>query len=601
MAKMTTRQDIEQTITALETQRGILDDIVVETSLAALRHQLKALHYNKIPDSALRGERKQVTVMFADISGFTAMSEKLDPEEVRGLINACFEQLSMPIARYDGHIDKFIGDEIMALFGAPIVHENDPERALRAALEMMTILEEFNREHAGKIPKPLALHFGINTGLVIAGGIGTSQRQDYSVMGDTVNLAARLEDLSETGEILVGTDTYRLTAPLFEFEPLKPVRLKGKEQPVRVYRLLRAKAVPGGQIRGIEGLVSSLVGRAAEMAELTDALERIYDGKGRVISVIGDAGVGKSRLVDELSQACRLGDKGDWFEGRALSYGESASYLVARDVLSNMFGLNLETSSAEAELILHTDLEQCLPEQATEVYPYLAHLLEIHLDEESAQRIKYLDGEVLHRQILQSIQTYILARTKQTPLILVWDDLHWADPSSLALLEALVPLTQHCALLLILMYRPVPDGQMSIYHQKIGEIVGNAHRVVRLTPLKPEESGQMLDALLGPDALPVKIRDLIITKAEGNPFYLEEVIRSLINQEVIKQSDNDQAWGATPGLDDITIPDTLQGVIMARVDQLDPDMKRVLQIASVIGRDFPREVLERVLTRVVRG
>ena len=596
---MTNRQDIEQTITALEARRATLGDTVVETSLTALRHQLKTLDHREIPDSALRGERKQVTVMFADISGFTAMSEKLDPEEVRSLINACFERLGMPIARYSGHIDKFIGDEIMALFGAPVVHENDPERALRAALEMMAVLAEFNREHADKIPVPLALHFGINTGLVIAGGIGTSQRQDYSVMGDTVNLAARLEDLSEAGEILVGADTYRLTAPLFEFEPLKPVRLKGKEQPVRVYRLLRAKAVPGGQIRGIEGLVSSLAGRAAELAELNDTLEQVYHGRGGVISVTGDAGVGKSRLVEELSQACRLGDKADWFEGRALSHGESSSYLVARSVLGNMLGLGLETSSAEAELLLRTELEQCMPDHVTENYPYLAHLLEIHLDEAEAQRIKYLDGEALHRQILQSVQNYVLARTRQMPLVLVWEDLHWADPSSMALLEALAPVTQQCALLLILIYRPVLDSRTAVYHQKIDEITGDAHKVVRLSPLNAAESGQVLDDLLGPDALPKKIRELIITKAEGNPFYLEEVIRSLINRAAITRSDDNQGWVATPELDDIKLPDTLQGVIMARVDQLDPDMKHVLQVASIVGRDFPHKILEQVLKRGV--
>ena len=272
---MTDRREIEEAMSALEAQRTLLGEAVVETSLAALRQQLTPSTLPEITTSALSGERKLVTVMFADISGFTAMSEKLDPEEVRGMINACFERLGAVIDRYGGHIDKFIGDEIMALFGAPIAHENDPERSLRAALDMMAALEEFNREHGHMIPKPLALHFGINSGLVIAGGIGTSQRQDYSVMGDTVNLAARLEDLSETGEILVGEATYRLTASFFEFEAMKPVKVKGKEQSVRVYRLLKAKAVLGGQMRGIEGLSSPLVGRAEELEQLKQLLKRL--------------------------------------------------------------------------------------------------------------------------------------------------------------------------------------------------------------------------------------------------------------------------------------------------------------------------------------
>ena len=317
---MTERQDIVQAITTLEAQRAFLDQTVVETSLAALRKQLIELERAETLPLALKGERKQVTVMFADISGFTAMSEKLDPEEVRSMINACFERLGAVIDQYGGHIDKFIGDEIMALFGAPVAHENDPERALRAALDMMAALAEFNVEHAARIPKPLALHFGINSGLAIAGGIGTRQRQDYSVMGDTVNLAARLEDLSEAGEILTGEDTYRLTAPLFEFEPMKPVAVKGKEKPVQIYRLLRAKAAPG-RVRGIEGLSSPMVGRERELAAAQAVLANFQQGQGGVISIIGEAGLGKSRLIAELWQLCQQNGQTDWAEGRALSSG----------------------------------------------------------------------------------------------------------------------------------------------------------------------------------------------------------------------------------------------------------------------------------------
>ncbi len=598
---MNNRRQIEQAMAALQVQRPTLGDEIVDTSIAALRQQLTNLSQPEIIRSALRGERKQVTVMFADISGFTAMSEKLDPEEVRSMINACFERLGKVIDRYGGHIDKFIGDEIMALFGAPVAHENDPERALRAALEMMAELEEFNRQHARQIPKPLALHFGINSGLVIAGGIGTSQRQDYSVMGDTVNLAARLEDLSEAGEILVGEDTYRLTAPLFEFETLKPVKLKGKEKPVRVYRALKAKAVPGGQIRGIEGVSSPLVGRKTELAELSQIFEAVCSGRGGVVSVIGDAGLGKSRLVSELCLTCQQSGQADWFEGRALSHAESASYLVTRDVLRNMLGINLETLSAQAEMALRTELEQVMPARAVEIYPYLAHLLEIHLDEESARRIRYLEGEALHRQIMQSVQDFVKARSGLSPLVLVWEDLHWADPSSLTLLESLLPLTRQCALLLVQLYRPVLDSQVWNYRQNIGNLIGDAHTVVKLAPLTTTESGELLDNLLGADALPEKARRLIITKAEGNPFYLEEVIRSLINQGAITRSADGLSWLAAAGLDEIKLPDTLQGVIMARVDQLDPQTKRVLQIASVVGRNFPYNVLDKVLARLAGG
>ena len=595
---MTNRQDIEQAISALETQRSTLGDTVVEVSLAALRRQLNGQDKKVVSSSALRGERKQVTVMFADISGFTAMSEKLDPEEVRSMINACFERLGAVIDRYGGHIDKFIGDEIMALFGAPVAHENDPERSLRAALDMMGALESFNQEHGHQIPKPLALHFGINTGLVIAGGIGTSQRQDYSVMGDTVNLAARLEDLSEAGEILVGEGTYRLTAPLFEFEALKPVKVKGKAQPVRVYRLLKAKAIPGGQIRGIEGLYSQLVGRREELVLLNQRFNQVCRGSGGVISVTGEAGLGKSRLISELSINSRMDSQAEWVEGRALSYGESASYLVARDVLRSMIGIGLEDSSAKAELALRTELEDLLPTRVAEIYPYLAHLLEIHLDETAAQRIKYLTGEALHRQIFQSVQDYVQAKAGKTPLVLVWEDLHWADPSSLSLLETLLPLTRQCALLFILIYRPpVDDSRIDRFQKDLSAAYSQIHTAVNLSPLSPAESGELLDNLLGQSALQGKIREMIITKAEGNPFYLEEVIRSLINNEAIRRSDDGSYRLTAVDVEEISLPDTLQGIIMARIDQLDSQTKRILQVASIIGRNFSYETLNKVMDK----
>jgi predicted ATPase len=295
-------------------------------------------------------------------------------------------------------------------------------------------------------------------------------------------------------------------------------------------------------------------------------------------------------------------NQADWVEGRALSYGESASYLVARDVLRNMVGIGLEDSSAQAELALRTELQELLPTHVADIYPYLAHLLEIHLDETAAQRIKYLTGEALHRQIFQSVQTYVQAKAGKTPLILVWEDLHWADPSSLSLLEALLPLAQHCALLFILIYRPpVSDSRVDIFQKEVTAKYSQALTAVSLPPLSPAESGELLDNLLGQNALQGKLRDMIITKAEGNPFYLEEVIRSLINSGAIKRSDDGNFWLAAVDVEEITLPDTLQGIIMARIDQLDPSTKRILQIASIVGRAFSYEVLNKVVDKVAGG
>ncbi|MCB0213685.1 MAG: AAA family ATPase [Anaerolineae bacterium] len=593
---MTDRQRIEQALAAIQSRKQTFDPAVVETSIEALQHRLTHLQTSKVSRSAMKGERRHVTVMFADISGFTAMSEKLDPEEVRGMINGCFELLGDVIDRYGGHIDKFIGDEIMALFGAPVAHENDPERALRAALDMMVALEEFNRLHADKIPKPLALHFGINSGLVIAGGIGTSQRQDYSVMGDTVNLAARLEDLSESGEILVGEATYRLTEPLFEFDPLQPVKVKGKAQPVHVYRLLKARAILGGQLRGIEGLNSPLVGRVEELSNLKAILQRFYEGQGRIVSVTGDVGLGKSRLIEELNRICAQDGQAQWVDGRALSFGEEASYLVARDVLRNMLGLELDSSTVAKKTTLYSAVEAILPDQFVDVYPFLAYLLDVPLEDALAQRIKYLEGEALHERIMQAVQTYVTATSRQKPLVMVWEDLHWADPSSLHLLESLLPFTQDHSLLLFLIYRPpLPDSRIAQFQKRLYTAVGDASTIIEVAPLTEAESGQLLDNLLGAETLPKTMKQIMVTKAEGIPFYLEEVIRSLINSGAIARSVDNHHWQVMTGIDDISLPDTLQGVIMSRIDQLDPETKRILQVAAVIGRNFSHQVLTQVV------
>lgn len=594
------RQDIEQAIAALQAQRSMLGDPVVDASLAALRHQLAGPAHQHISNSALRGERKQVTVMFADISGFTAMSEKLDPEEVRSTINACFERLGAAIDRYGGHIDKFIGDEIMALFGAPLAHENDPERALRAALDMMTALADFNREHAGQLPKPLALHFGINSGLVIAGGIGTAQRQDYSVMGDTVNLAARLEDLSEAGEILVGEATYRRTAPMFEFEALPPVTVKGKARPVQVYRLLKTKTVRAGQVRGIEGLSSPLVGRTQEMALLKAALQKFYQADGSIITVTGEAGLGKSRLVQELEAMCRYNDgSARWAFGRALSHADSASYLAARDMLRGILEIAPEAAPAEVATSLRHQLQASLPVQADDLFAYLGYLLDVPLTDAERQQLKYLDGRKLHQLVIQAAGELIAAKSRQTPLVLVWEDLHWADPSSLELLEELLPLTHKHALLLVLVYRPpVATSRMAQFHQNLTTAFMPQHLCIDLPPLTPAESTELLHNLLGQTALPQPVVNKIVAKAEGNPFYLEEVIRSLLDSGALLPAEDGRGWTVAANLEQISLPDTLQGIIMARIDQLEPPAKRSLQVAAVIGRTFSTQILEQVLRRL---
>src|SRR6476646_4215567 len=302
--------ELSTAIAGLESQRSSLGDAVVDRAIAALRQQLAQLETGRAPTA---DERKLITIVFADVSGFTALSEKLDPEKVREVINACFDWLVPVVQKYDGTVDKFIGDEIMAIFGAPVAHEDDAERALRAALDMMDAIVAFNHANGTE----LGLHIGINTGLVVAGEIGGRDRRDYSVMGDAVNLAARLEDASSVGEIFVGPATYRQTQRLFDFEPVAPLKLKGKEAPVEVSRLLRAKAVPK-PVRGIEGLRAPLIGRDGELTEINKAVANLERGRGSVLAILGEAWLGKSRLIAETRAL--LPAKVTWGGGRALSF-----------------------------------------------------------------------------------------------------------------------------------------------------------------------------------------------------------------------------------------------------------------------------------------
>ncbi|NJN96898.1 MAG: hypothetical protein HC875_23750 [Anaerolineales bacterium] len=296
-------------------------------------------------------------------------------------------------------------------------------------------------------------------------------------------------------------------------------------------------------------------------------------------------------MCDEL---CRQNNQVEWAEGCALSYGESASYLAARDMFRKLLRVPPDASPQEVSRALRAQVDQLFAGQAAEIYPYLAHLLEAPLDDESAQRLKYVEGETLQQRILQAVQSYLVAKTKLGPLVLVWEDLHWGDPSSLGLLESILPLTRTCPLLLLLVYRPAREGRVWAFHQRVSALLGDDHQIIELAPLTPEESNQLLDNLLEASHLPEKTRRLIISKAEGNPFYVEEVIRSLIDSGAITRSETGRGWLITARLDDITIPDTLQGVIMARIDRLDAETKRILQVASVIGRTFPYRVLARV-------
>ncbi len=576
---------LNEAISRLEAQRPILGDEVIETALAALYRQVTALRRQMIATSTwpVEGERRQVTVLFADISGFTAMSEGTDPEQVRTLMNACFDHLVPCIEKYDGTVDKFVGDAIVALFGAPVAHEDDPERALWAALEMMAALEVFNARHQ----TDLGLHIGINTGLVIAGGLGSQGRQQYSVVGDAVNLASRLEDLSQRGEILLGASTYRLTASRFEFEKWPLVRVKGKREPVVIYRLLGYKKSPAA-LRGVEGLRVPLIGRNVELHQLQQALRLVQKGQGSGIAIVGEEGLGKSRLVAEARQTWKLQpEAGDllWAEGRALSYAQKNSYAVLRNLLHDLLDIPVGVPAAQVAVRLGATMERLLP-QTDQDYPHLAYALGLFFEDASWQDLDMADIESLRERIAKAFCALIEAQAQERPLVLVWEDLHWADAASFHLLQSLFPLLREVPLLLILSFRPEGEQIESLQRTLAAD---PTWQTLRLTPLSQEESRQLLDILFPTGKLPFAMVEAILDRAEGNPLFLGELLRSLLDAGLAGMPADRQA------VQEIEIPETLQGVIMARADRLSPPDRRVLQTASVIGRIFQQEVLVAML------
>jgi class 3 adenylate cyclase/tetratricopeptide (TPR) repeat protein len=556
---------------------------------------------NKLPKTApsgvtagaLQGERKQVTVMFADISGFTAMSEQRDAEEVVTLVNAILAKLSECVYRYEGTIDKIMGDAIMAIFGAPRAHEDDPDRAIRTALAMREVLDEFNARPPLPLADPLGIHVGIGTGYVIAGWIGPERHQDYTVMGDAVNLASRLEDVSDRGQVFVSEDTYRLTSRLFVFKELDPVTVKGKADPVRIYEVLGAREQPGS-MRGLTGLQAPLVGRDSEAQKLSLTASSLQAGRGGIVLVEGEAGIGKSRLVAEVRPNLEGATPGSrWLEGRGLSYGRSLSYHLPAGVLRHYLGLSDEDDETHVWLKLRAMGPDLFGARADEVLPYLAVLLGLRLPEAMAEKIPQADPQLLQQRVFFAFGEWVEAVSTQKPLVLAFDDLHWADPSSVGLIEYLMALTRSNPLLILCVSRP--DREAPFWEIRERAMADYADTLVHipLNPLLPDESRTLVDSLLQMEDVPPEVEQVVLSRAEGNPLFVEEVLRTLIEEGTLARDDS--AWRITRAVDVTEIPDTLQGVLTARIDRLDESIKRVVQIAAVVGRVFQRYVLDRVV------
>ena len=540
---------------------------------------------------SVEADRRQVTVLFADLSGFTMLSERLDPEDVQALQNQLFEEMTAAVQRYGGFVDKFIGDALLALFGAPAAHEDDPERALRAALDMIERTVRVSERLKARINSPLTLHIGVNTGHVVAGGIGAGDARSYSVTGDTVNTAQRLQSMASPGEVLVGPLTYRLTRHAFLFESLGEASLRGKSGSVLVHRLRGPLDAPR-PARGLEtlGLSAPLIGRDAELAHMIGSLELACGGAAQLVRLIGEAGIGKTRLVDEF--LARVGHDGR-FAGVAIRravcspLGKQA-YGTLAAVLRSAYQIERSASAAEIQAKLASSLAELgLSNSEIEgLMPLYLHVLGFTNPDASLQQV---EPAQLRRQIFFAIRVLIERRLAQSPLLIIVEDLHWGEAVSLEALRFVMDRLEHKRLMLLFTQRPTSENDR-FGSNRISQ------SALRLAPLGVTEGHALLTVLLGQHCVKSAktLCNRILERSGGNPLFIEEIVRGLVEVGVLRRDGTE--WRVTESEATADIPASVQALLLARMDRLPRDVRTLAQEAAVIGPRFEAALLGAIAT-----
>jgi class 3 adenylate cyclase/tetratricopeptide (TPR) repeat protein len=528
--------------------------------------------------TALAGERKQVTVLFADVSGFTAISEQLDPEEVHQLMNRAFELILDEVHRYEGTINQFLGDGVMALFGAPIAHEDHAQRAVHAALGMQRVLQGYGAELQCTQGITFRVRLGLNTGLVVVASIGDNLRMDYTAVGDTTNLAARMLSLAEPGQVVIAEDTHRVVIGYFVIRPLGAQAIKGKAAPVNAYEVVRARGLRTRLEVGVERGLTPFIGREPELTLLQERWTEVKAGRGQVVFLMGEAGIGKSRLLLEFQH--RLADEPvTWLTGRCISYGKEMAYLPIIDLLKHNF--QVEEGDDDATIIAKIERGmEALGAELRPAIPHVKYLLSVPPGDDAVLR---LEAQQRRLKLFEALRSMMLQGGQRRPLVLAVEDLHWIDKTSEEVLLHLADSIPTARVLLLVTYRPGyqnPFGERT-YTTRIG-----------LRTLSDHDSLRLAAGMLAMAEFPQELRDLVVRKAEGNPFFLEEVLKSLLEAGALRQHDG--RYILTKHVSEIYVPNTIQDVIMARIDRLEEVPKRALQLASVIGREFTVRLLERI-------
>ncbi len=529
--------------------------------------------------SSIEGERKLVTVLFADVANYTSISEKLDPEEVHQIMDGCFKILMDEIHRFEGTINQFTGDGVMALFGAPVAHEDHAQRACYAALAIQKAIGEYGEKIKEDREVDFLMRIGLNSGQVVVGSIGDDLRMDYTAIGDTTNIAARMESMAKPGTILGTTYTHKLVRDFFEFGPLGKVQIKGREKELEAYELRKASEV-GTRIEAAAAKgFTKFVGREEETLALKKAFDRVRSGYGQVVGIVGEAGVGKSRLFMEL-RSMLTKDEYAYLEGRCVHYGGSMAYLPILDILRSYFGIR----EGEQETIIKKKMLKkilLLDERLKSTLPPFQELLSLKVEDGAHLQ---LQPQQKKERIFEAIRDLLVQESENKPIVLAVEDLHWIDKTSEEFLNYLIDRLANTHILLILLYRPEYThtwGSKS-YYIKIG-----------VDQLSNKSSAELVQAILeGAEVVP-ELRELILNRAEGNPLFVEELTHSLLGNGSIQRKDHQYVLARKAS--DIEVPDTIQGIIAARIDRVEESLKQIMKAASVIGREFAYRILQTIM------
>jgi ABC-type oligopeptide transport system substrate-binding subunit/class 3 adenylate cyclase len=539
----------------------------------------------------VREERKVVTAVFADIVGSTALADRVDPEDVKHVVGEAVARIVGEVESLGGHIKDLAGDGVLAFFGAPTTSEDDAERAVRCALRVVSEMDEYGREvRRGWGAEGFGVRVGVATGPVVLGEVGAGSRVEYAAFGDTVNVAARLQSAAEPGSVLVDETTHRSVEGIFEWSEQRDLELKGKREKVPAWIVAGVAAEARSQ-RGLSGVEARLVGRESELATGREALEAVQAGRGGVLVVSGDAGIGKSRLLHELRTAAESGGI-RWLEGRCVSYGESLPYWPICDLLrGDWIGAGADEPELRVRVGLRRRLEQLFGSNADEFYPYLGDLLEVALEREAAARTAELSPEALQWRSFEVVGQLFARLAEDGPLVLAFEDLHWADPTSVLLLEQLLSLAEDMPVVVVLSLRPERDHAAWGLREHAGREFPHLLREIDLGPLGAAE-GELLAALVAPAELPAELERRVLEAADGNPFFLEELVRSLADVGALVR--DDEGWRFDHAVE-VEVPPTVEKVILARLDRLSPPARELVTAASALGRTFALPLLEGVV------